>query len=84
MIPLELSANALAGELSVPPNRISTIVNGTRSITADTALRLARYFRTEPMYWLQLQNDYELARAKEEIGKGIFDIKPGPAVSAAA
>jgi addiction module HigA family antidote len=85
MNPNNLSANGLAAELDVPPNRISSIVNGSRAITADTALRLARYFRTEPMYWLELQNTYELARAKEESGQDITaNVKRGPSMSVAA
>jgi addiction module HigA family antidote len=60
MEPLGLSANALAKALHVPPNRITAILNGTRSITADTALRLARYFSTPPQSSLNLQKNYEL------------------------
>lgn len=55
-----LSANALARALRVPPNRISAIVNGQRSITADTAHRLARYFGTSPQMWMNLQMDHDL------------------------
>lgn len=55
MLPLELSANALSRALDVPPNRITTIVNGDRSVTGDTALRLARYFGTTPEFWMNLQ-----------------------------
>jgi addiction module HigA family antidote len=76
MVPAELSANALAREIGVPPNRVSSIVNGSRGISADTALRLARYFKTTPEYWMELWITYELAIAKEEIGREIFDIKP--------
>jgi addiction module HigA family antidote len=71
MKPLGLSANALAKALHVPPNRISTILNGTRSITADTALRLARYFNTTPQSWLNLQKNYELEVAKRTVGESI-------------
>ncbi|MGY2987745.1 HigA family addiction module antitoxin [Bradyrhizobium sp. USDA 4508] len=81
MKPLELSANGLARELDVPPNRISSIINGSRSITADTALRLARYFRTTPEHWLNIQNAYELAVAREENGKAIqAKVQPGPKI----
>lgn len=69
MEPLGLSANALAKALHVPPNRITAIPNGTRSITADTALRLARYFSTTPQSWLNLQKNYELEVAKRTVGR---------------
>jgi antitoxin HigA-1 len=71
MEPLGLSANALAKALHVPPNRITSILNGTRSITADTALRLARYFNTTPQSWLNLQKNYELEVAKRTVGQAI-------------
>jgi len=71
MEPLDLSANALAKALHVPPNRITAILNGTRSITADTALRLARYFNTTPQSWLNLQKSYELELAKRTVGQAI-------------
>ena len=69
MRPLGLSVNALARALSVPPNRISGIVNGTRAITADTALRLGKYFGTSAETWLDLQSDYELRVARRKTGK---------------
>ena len=62
--PLGISINRLAREVSVPPGRISSIVNGKRSITADTALRLATFFSTSPELWLNLQSDYDLRIAK--------------------
>lgn len=71
MEPLGLSANALAKALHVPPNRITAILSGTRSITADTALRLARYFNTSPQSWLNLQKNYELEVAKRTVGQAI-------------
>ncbi len=71
MRPLRISINALARALAVPPNRIGAIVNGTRAITADTALRLGRYFGTSPEVWLDLQSDYELRRARRATGKAI-------------
>ena len=64
MKPLGVSMNALAREIAVPPNRISDIVNGKRSITADTALRLGKYFGVSPELWLNLQVDYDLRVAK--------------------
>ena len=64
MKPLGVSMNALAREIAVPPNRIRDIVNGKRSITADTALRLGKYFGVSPEIWLNLQVDYDLRVAK--------------------
>ena len=62
-----VSFNELARALRVPMNRISAIVNGNRSITVDTAMRLARYFGTSPQYWLNLQSAYDLEVAEQEI-----------------
>jgi len=64
MQPMEVSINALAREIAVPPNRISEIVSGKRSITADTALRLGKYFGVSPEIWLGLQADYDLRVVK--------------------
>src|ERR1700681_3922931 len=63
--PLGMSVNKLALELRVPAPRMTEIVNGRRGITADTALRLARYFNTTAKFWLNLQASYDLARAAE-------------------
>ena len=68
---LGLSANALANALHVPTNRITAILNGQRGVTADTALRLARYFGTTPQLWLNLQKSFELREAEIESGKQI-------------
>lgn len=65
--PLEISQNRLAREISVPPRRINEIVLGKRSITADTALRLARYFGTSDSFWMGLQADYDLEEAKNRL-----------------
>jgi antitoxin HigA-1 len=65
MEPLGLSANRLARGLRIPPNRISAIVNGERSVTADTALRLAKALGTTPDFWLSLQKQYELDIARD-------------------
>jgi len=73
---LEMSALALAQILGVPPNRISEIVKGNRGITADTALRLSRFFGTTPEFWMQLQVNYELQLAKEAKTEEIERIKP--------
>lgn len=64
MKPLAISINALARDLDVPPNRISDIVNGKRGITADTALRLGKYFKVSPELWLGLQTDHDLRVAR--------------------
>ena len=64
MIPLGLSANYLARELAVTPARINEIVRGRRGITADTALRLARYFGTDARSWMNLQAAYDLRQAE--------------------
>jgi addiction module HigA family antidote len=66
-----VSLNELARALRVPMNRISAIVNGRRSITADTAMRLARYFCTSPQYWLNLQTAYDLEVAGTRLGSRI-------------
>ena len=65
MIPLGLSANALARALNVPPNRITAIIalENPRAVTPDTALRLSRYFGTTPQLWLNLQQAYDLSGA---------------------
>ena len=65
--PLGLSINQLARDIDVPPGRISDIVNGKRAITADTALRLGKYFDVSPETWLNLQTDYDLRVAKRMI-----------------
>ncbi len=60
MNPLHISINRLARDIDVPPNRISAIIRGRRAITADTALRLGKYFGVSPEIWLDLQSDYDL------------------------
>jgi len=65
MRPLGLSINALARALAVPANGVSAIVNGTRAISADSTLRLGKYFGTSPGIWLDLQSDYELRVARQ-------------------
>jgi len=67
MRPLGVSINALSRDIDVPPNRISEIVRGKRAITADTALRLGRYFGVSPEIWLDLQSDYDLRVAQRTI-----------------
>ena len=72
MRPLGISINQLARDLDVPANRISGIVNGTRSITADTALRLGTYFGVSPETWMGLQGDYELRLTRRKDGDRII------------
>lgn len=67
MEPLSLSQNALARQLKVPPRRVNEIVQEKRGISADTALRLSRFFGTSPELWTGLQADYELRLAKRRI-----------------
>jgi addiction module HigA family antidote len=69
--PMDISINRLARDIAVPPGRISEIVNGKRGISADTALRLARYFGVSPELWLGLQADYDLRLAKHTVGREI-------------
>lgn len=68
---LGVSANALARALDVPPNRVTEILNGKRAVTADTALRLARYFGTTAKFWMNLQQSYDLAIAERDHGAAI-------------
>jgi len=65
MRPLGISQNQLARDLGVPPRRINEIVHGKRSVTADTALRLAYYFRMSAEFWMNLQADYDLEKAMD-------------------
>jgi addiction module HigA family antidote len=77
--PLGMSANQLALRLRVAPNRVSSILNGSRAVTAETALRLSRYFRTTADFWLNLQMAYELRVAEEAHGARIeHDVQPAP------
>jgi addiction module HigA family antidote len=71
LIPLGMSVNALAKALRISPTRLNDIVRGRRSITADTALRLARYLGTTPDLWINLQSFYDLRMAQLEVGKTI-------------
>lgn len=73
MRPLGISINAQARDLHVPPNRISEIVHGKRAITADTALRLGKYFNVSPEIWLGLQADYDIRVAQRTVWP---DIEP--------
>ena len=66
--PLGISQNKLALDIRVPPRRINEIVHGKRRITADTALRLGRYFGTSPQFWLGLQMDYDIDIEEDRLG----------------
>jgi addiction module HigA family antidote len=68
LAPMGISQYRLAKDISVPPRRINEVVRGQRSITADTALRLARYFRTTERFWMNLQTRYELEVVKDRLG----------------
>jgi addiction module HigA family antidote len=70
---LGMSANGLAKVLDVPTNRITAILNRQRAVTADTALRLGRYFGTTPQLWLNLQKTYELRKAETKSGSRIME-----------
>ena len=72
--PLGMSAIALARELHVPRTRIERLVKGETGVSADTAMRLAKFFGTTPEYWLNLQRAWDLARAREQVD--VSDITP--------
>ena len=74
LVPLGLSARALARALDVPPNRLTEIMRGTRDVSADTAIRLGRYFKTDPRFWLNLQTAHDLSKA--ELSRSYKKIKP--------
>ncbi|HEY6393367.1 MAG TPA: HigA family addiction module antitoxin [Bryobacteraceae bacterium] len=76
--PLGLTANRLAMELIVPATRVNDIVRSKRAITADTALRLARYFGTTPQFWMNLQSNYDLERAEDARGRVYTRTRAGP------
>ncbi|MCI0356151.1 MAG: HigA family addiction module antitoxin [Acidobacteria bacterium] len=81
--PLDLSVYALARKLRVPAPRINDIVLEKRGITADTALRLARFFGTSDLFWMNLQSSYEVRRAKAQLGKDLRRIEPRKTTSVA-
>jgi len=68
LVPMELSQSALARGIAVPPRRINEIVHGNRSVTADTALRLGRYFGVSPQFWLNLQGHFDLEQEQDRLG----------------
>lgn len=71
--PFGISQNLLARKISVPPRRINEIVLGKRGVSADTAVRLARYFGTSESFWMGLQTDYDIEEAKRALGKALID-----------
>ena len=75
LTPMDISQNALARGIAVPPRRINEIVLGKRAITADTALRLARYFGTSEQFWMGLQSDFDLEEARKQLGRKIDAIE---------
>lgn len=78
MEPLGLSANALAAAIKVPTNRVTGILNGTRSLTADTALRLARALGTTPEFWLNAQMHHDMLQARAAIGDRLNEVRRLP------
>src|SRR5215208_7031541 len=76
LVPLGVSANRLAIELQVPVTRVNDIVRCRRAITADTALRLARYFGTTAQFWMNLQNHYDLEVEVGRAGESVAKIQP--------
>lgn len=76
LIPLGISAYRLAKEIFIPQTRVSEILKGNRRITADTALRLSKFFGNRPKFWLGLQNDYDLEEEIAKKEKELNDIKP--------
>lgn len=76
IVPLGVTQHHLAVSILVPPRRINEIVHGKRRITADTALRLARYFGTSERFWLNLQSRYDLEIERDEIGADLDAITP--------
>ena len=74
--PMGISQNRLAKEIGVPQRRIGEIVAGSRSVTADTGLRLSRFFDMSDGFWIGLQTDYDAAKAKDALVKTLAKIKP--------
>ncbi len=73
--PMGLSQNRLANDIGVPPRRINEIVQGKRRVTADTALRLARYYGMSPQFWLGLQMDYDLDVEEDRLSTRLVEVK---------
>lgn len=75
LIPMGISQNSLAGSIGVPPRRINEIVLGKRAITADTALRLAHFFRTSEQVWMALQASFDLEEARKKLGSRLKQLE---------
>lgn len=76
LIPMDITAYRLAKETGIPQIRVSEIIRGKRSVSADTALRFARFFGNSPQFWLGLQNDYDLEEKENIIKKELKNITP--------
>ena len=76
LIPLGVTQHRLAVEIAVPPRRINEIVHGKRGISADTALRLAKYFGTSERFWINLQSRFDLENEKDQLGPVLVAITP--------
>jgi addiction module HigA family antidote len=76
LVPLRITQHKLAVDIGVPPRRINEIVHGKRRISADTALRLARYFGTSERFWLNLQSRYDLEIERDRLGPTLDQIRP--------
>jgi addiction module HigA family antidote len=76
LVPLGVTQHRLAVSIGVPPRRINEIVHGKRRVTADTALRLARYFGTTDHFWLNLQTRFDLEGEKDRLGAALDEIHP--------
>ena len=68
---LGVTPTSFARQIEVPPNRVSQIISGKRSITGDTALRFGHWFRVEPQFWMNLQTQYDLIQAEQKIGESL-------------
>ena len=76
LVPMGISQTRLSLDIRVPAPRINAIVRGKRSISADTALRLGRYFKMEPQFWMNLQSNYDLGVAQDGLWRKIKDLIP--------
>ena len=74
LVELEVTPTALARQIDVPPNRVSQIIAGKRSVTGDTALRLGHWFGVDPQFWLNLQTQFDLAVADQRVGDAVRDL----------
>lgn len=76
LLPMDVTQHRLAVSIGVPPRRINEIVHGKRRISADTALRLSRYFGTTELFWLNLQTRYDLETERDRLGPTLQEIRP--------